>query len=349
MKPEISILISAYNVENFIIKCLDSIFNNTYISKSEILIIEDCSKDNTRNIIEEYICKLPENLSNQVKFIKNDINKGIAINRQTLLELSNGKYFIYADSDDWVEPDYIEQLYKKAIETDADIVTCGYYKDYTNRSPFKETQPLTASKTENCKNLLINKIKGYLPCKLIKKSLISDNNIKFLTGINMWEDFYFSFKAFYYANNFASVDSNLYHYRTNENSLVNTNRFNNNFSKLKILREIKSFLINKNNFETFKKEFMLALLRIKLGIIFETNINRYYLNHNFSKDELKLLNNNLNKIWVNSSKNKLLFLYFYSRKQYLFASILFYLWKIKTHPELEKVDFKKLDYSLFDI
>lgn len=90
MKKLVSILIAAYNAKDFIKQCLDSIPNNESL---EIIVINDCSTDNTLSIIKNYP---------NIKIINNKINNGIGLVRQQLLDAATGEYIYFLDSDDWL-------------------------------------------------------------------------------------------------------------------------------------------------------------------------------------------------------------------------------------------------------
>ena len=115
---KISIVMTAYNIENYISEAINSCLNQTY-KDIELIIVEDCSTDKTKEIVQEYEKKYP------IKVIYHEENLGAGIGRRHGIEAATGDYFITIDGDDWIDPTFIESLANKAIETGSDIVSGG--------------------------------------------------------------------------------------------------------------------------------------------------------------------------------------------------------------------------------
>ena len=101
----ISIIIPIYNVEKYMEKCLNSVVNQTY-NNIEIILIDDGSKDKSREICDNYAKK-----DNRIKVVHKE-NNGVSSARNTGIDMSKGKYITFIDSDDYIDTDYIETLYK---------------------------------------------------------------------------------------------------------------------------------------------------------------------------------------------------------------------------------------------
>ena len=99
---KISIVIPAFNSENYIAKCIDSIVNQT-LKDIEIIIVNDASEDNTQKIIEHYASK-----DNRIKIINLETNSGQGFARNKGIELAQGQYIGFVDADDYVDVDYFE-------------------------------------------------------------------------------------------------------------------------------------------------------------------------------------------------------------------------------------------------
>ena len=115
----VSIIITAYNVEEYLQQAVESCVNQTF-NDIEIIIVEDCSTDSTPIIIQELMKK-----DNRIRLIQNDKNYGAGQSRRNGLNNAQGEYFLLLDGDDWIEPNFIEDLYTTAKDTDADIVSGG--------------------------------------------------------------------------------------------------------------------------------------------------------------------------------------------------------------------------------
>ena len=118
-KALISIIVPIYNVENYLRQCLDSIMNQTY-QKFECLLINDGSSDNSAEICREYVSK-----DSRFKYFEKE-NGGVSSARNLGIECSRGAYITFIDSDDWVESDYLEVLYRALLEEQADIAISTY-------------------------------------------------------------------------------------------------------------------------------------------------------------------------------------------------------------------------------
>ena len=123
-KYMVSILIAAYNVSQYIERCLKSLEVQTF-KDFEVIIVNDCSTDTTKDVIANYLNK--SNLRAVV--IDLDENQGPSFGRHTALAKARGDYFYCIDGDDWIEPDAIEKFYNKAIEQNYDMVACDFYID----------------------------------------------------------------------------------------------------------------------------------------------------------------------------------------------------------------------------
>ena len=116
----VSIVMPAYNCEDFIGIALDSVINQTY-QNWEVIVVDDCSTDNTAKLVQEYVKK-----DNRIKYHKLDRNSGAAVARNKAVDLANGKYMAFLDSDDVWFP---EKLTKQIgyMKENAYTFTCTSY------------------------------------------------------------------------------------------------------------------------------------------------------------------------------------------------------------------------------
>ena len=115
----ISIIVPIYNVEKYLRMCLDSIENQTY-SNLEVLLIDDGSTDDSGKICQEYVAR-----DSRFRYIKKE-NGGASDARNFGIDRASGEYLSFVDSDDWLAPTYVEDLYQSAIRTHADTVVAHY-------------------------------------------------------------------------------------------------------------------------------------------------------------------------------------------------------------------------------
>ena len=208
-KEKVSIIIPMYNVENYITECLESIINQDYgIENIEVILIDDCSNDNTLKKIEKYIKKY------NFILIKNRVNSGQAISRNKGIAKATGKYIAFLDSDDILYNNNLSDLYHELIKNDADLVIArlnsfnskgeyGYYSDKYIKE-YKTTNINASPNLLNCISIC---------SKLYKTSLIK--NIKFLEH-TFHEDNSFTLKTLFSANKIAIYPKYLYYRRIRE-------------------------------------------------------------------------------------------------------------------------------------
>ena len=119
MNSLVSIIVPVYNAAKYLNRCLNSVVNQTY-SNLEIILINDGSTDASLNICKEYA-------ENDKRIILVDkINEGVSIARNTGIKESSGDFIAFLDADDWIAPNYIEQLMKPFENENIDISVCDY-------------------------------------------------------------------------------------------------------------------------------------------------------------------------------------------------------------------------------
>lgn len=213
----VSVLVPVYKAEKYIRRCLDSLLGQT-LKDFELILVDDGSPDCSGAICDEYSKK-----DSRVRVI-HKINGGVSSARQAGLDVAVGEYVIHADPDDWVEADMLEELYRKAVEADADMVFCDFYQDYANgRSIYvsqKIEDPIDSQTV--LVNLLEGKIHGSCCNKLIKTQTIASTNAKFPVDVIRWEDLWFNMLVLQSNVKVFYLQKAFYHYDqfSNDNSIV---------------------------------------------------------------------------------------------------------------------------------
>ena len=219
MTEKITIIVPVYNVEHYLDKCLDSLINQTY-KNLEIIVINDGSTDNSGIICQEYAQK-----DNRIVYIEKE-NGGQSEVRNMGLDRMTGSYVTFVDSDDWIELDYVEILYKKITEYQADIAVGNYYsfneaegmyylhifgdsyyeKVYDNVSIFENLY-----ESQEMKSFALISVWG----KLYKADLVK--HLRFDIG-KLGEDGYLNQKIYLLAEKTIYLNKGLYAYRQREGS-----------------------------------------------------------------------------------------------------------------------------------
>lgn len=238
--PLISVIVPVYNVEKYLIPCVESILQQTY-SHFELLLIDDGSTDQSG--------KICDTLTEKDKRIKvyHKKNGGLSDARNYGMEYAQGEYITFIDSDDTISIKFLEILITCAQENKADIVQCNIALRQ-NKLDIGSGKVYTYNNFEGLKQFLIRGRIYVASCaKLYKKELFHD--IKFPYGrIN--EDNFTTYKVVYQSQRAACIDYALYWHRMREGSIMHTAFSSKNLEILKIGNEIREFLGNeKDNYK----------------------------------------------------------------------------------------------------
>jgi glycosyltransferase involved in cell wall biosynthesis len=265
--PVISILVPVYNVSDFIEKCAHSLFNQTF-EDIEYVFVNDCTPDDSIQKLQKVLEQYP-NRKAAVKLINNLINRGSGMVRQIAIDNALGKYVLFVDADDWIEPEMVEILYNKALKEDADIVVSDVFIE-NNKENYILKQFVSQSREENVVNLITQEvIAGYLPSRLINRELFFKQNDIFVEGLNYLEDCHAITRLFYHARKVAKVDRAFYHYCSgNPNSIVK-NKNRQHFENVIFYRnELDKFLKQINLYDKYAQKVEFGKVRNKVRLIF---------------------------------------------------------------------------------
>lgn len=145
--PKVSVIVPVYKAEGYLHRCVDSILAQTF-TDFELLLIDDGSPDRSGEICDEYAKK-----DSRIRVIHKE-NGGVSSARQRGLDESVGEYTIHADHDDWVEPEMLDELYKKAKEEDADMVICDFFQNNGRSQEYIGQKPKEINRKEVLRELL---------------------------------------------------------------------------------------------------------------------------------------------------------------------------------------------------
>lgn len=124
---KVSIIVPVYNVEKYLERCLDSLINQSF-HDIEILAINDGSTDRSLEILKKY-----ESTDNRIKIINNS-NVGVSETRNIGIMESKGEFIVFVDSDDWIDKDMIEKMYKFMVNEKSDMVISTYIREFGDHS-----------------------------------------------------------------------------------------------------------------------------------------------------------------------------------------------------------------------
>lgn len=286
-KIDISVIIPVYGVEKHIERYAKSIFEQSMTNGVEFIFIDDCSIDNSIPNLKKIINEYPQ-LKNQIQIEKLPKNMGLLGARLAGLKMAKGEYIICNDSDDWVEPTMLEEMYNKAIVENCDVVIADYFYDTKKGQTIIKQQPKSLNGLNCINQMLKDELHGSWCNKLFKRELIVNSNIiEPQKGMNMKEDLMITTQLLFHSKKIGYVNKAFYHYIYHVNSISNTISQNKLQSILYAYEFIAKFY-NQNNLTDRKYREALKYFRISnLSIIaYESCLTNYKFN--FGK-YLKLL------------------------------------------------------------
>lgn len=248
--PKVSVIVPIYNVEKYLEKCINSLLSQT-LEDIQIILVNDGSKDNSGNIAKEY----EKNNKDRVIYVEKE-NGGLSDARNYGLKYATGDFIAFLDSDDYIEKNAYEEMYNKAIEENADYVECDFIWEFPNKIRVDKQYPYKNKKE------MLSFVRVVAWNKLIKRQLITDNNLEFPKGLR-YEDIEFTYKLIPFINKFAYVDKPFIHYVQRKGSIANVQNE----------RTAEIFTVLDNVIEFYKKNNIYEKYRDEL----EYNYARYLL------------------------------------------------------------------------
>lgn len=271
LKYKVTVIVPIYKVECFIERCVTSLMKQT-LREVEYLFIDDASPDRSIQLLEGVLRQFP-NRKDNVRIVHHDCNKGLPAARNTGLLKSHGQYVFHCDSDDYVEPNMLEELYKAAECQNSDIVWCDWYLSYASAERYMK-QPSFDNPMDALKAMLGGAMKFNVWNKLVRRSLYTENDIVFPAGYGMGEDMTMMM-LFVHARKITYVPKAYYHYvKTNANAFsqtysdkhLNDLRYN--------VKRISEFM-QKQYGDSLMKELNFLKLEVKFPFLVANNFRRW--------------------------------------------------------------------------
>ncbi len=258
-KPKVTVIIPVYNVEKYIIRCLDSIINQK-LHEIEIIIVNDGSTDNSLQIVQNFTKS-----NNNILILSQD-NRGLSEARNTGFKYSKGEYIYFIDGDDYLDENCLFDLYNEAIINNLDIIffdaisfldetrekiqpeLINIFNNYLNYYQRKNKYEGILNGTQMFLQMKENKEYRTSAClQFIKKEFYINVGLSFYPGI-LHEDNLFSFIAILYANKTIHINKNYYNRRVHPNSIMtSTQNVKNVYGYFIVFCEMIKFL-KKTNF-----------------------------------------------------------------------------------------------------
>lgn len=288
---KISVITPVYEVENYLRKCIDSILNQTF-RDFELIIVDDGSPDLCGSIADEYVLKDP-----RVKVI-HKFNEGAPSARNRGIDIATGEFLYFPDSDDWIEPDYLEQLYKTAIETDAQMVISGYTMEYFENGVSNSYSVSTPKHNYYNKDLVRKNLHNYFDNmmmavpwnKLYKTEYILNNNLRFPQL--KWDDLHFNMEVIMDIEKVAICTSSGYHFFRSRSGSETTTVFDNMLYK-KRKEQFRHILKVYNHWHIVDREILAVIYGYYLSRLVQC-VQEIAISNNTRSDKRKMISDILN-------------------------------------------------------
>jgi len=239
----ISIIIPVYNAEKYLIRCIESILNQTY-KNFELILVDDGSSDHSLSICNEFKMK-DERLK-----VLHISNSGSAVARNKGLEIMTGEYLIFVDADDWIEKDAIQKTLDSIRSSKDDIIFFSVFSTEKNNTYHVGKIP-KFNKDKILKCILSGDTSEYsdmgyyidsIWAKIYRRSFIEENSIRFPDKLIRSQDTVFSLYTTELAKSISFNDYRFYHYEKNEDSICN--KYSNKSVRIipELLRENDKFI-----------------------------------------------------------------------------------------------------------
>lgn len=260
MQPLISVIIPAYNIEDYIERCLKSVCEQTY-TNLEIIVVDDGSGDRTGEIID----RIAKEDTRIIPIHKK--NAGVSAARNTGLDRATGDYIGFVDGDDIIEEDMYEFLLNNALKYDADISHCGYQMVFPNRVDYyyNTGEIRIQDKYQGVYDLIkADKVEPGLGNKLYKREVT--RNARLDENIKINEDLLFNYILFRNSKKSVFVDFSKYYYMVRENSASTSSI---NVHKMKDPLRVLEIMMNQETgaiYELLEKRYLYTLEKISTMI-----------------------------------------------------------------------------------
>ena len=217
--PEISVIVPVYKVEDYLPTCVQSILCQTFLD-FELILVDDGSPDRCGIMCDEFAA-----MDNRIRVVHQK-NKGLSGARNAGMEIAQGEYITFVDSDDIVAPFFLEELYRAIRETAADMAVClscdlneVEILNYASYAAIRQKAPTLLDKRTSIVGLYNGTCGSSIgsTCKLYKSAYILE--LRFPEG-RLHEDQFFTPKAFWKAEKIVYIDSGIYFYRVREASIT---------------------------------------------------------------------------------------------------------------------------------
>lgn len=294
---KVSIIIPVYNTEKYVSRCINSCLTQT-LDDIEIILVDDCSTDNSIEIIKRYADKYQDKI--HCIFQSENHRQGAARNRA--MEIAKGEYIIFVDSDDWIDADMCHQLYNAAHKEDADMVGSDYFISFDDKDEIKKISifPDMCGVMDYEKKDKYIKNYGMFWTRIYRREWLEKIKLKFPEDI-FYEDAFFNFYSVLYADKIAHIREPFYHYYQGNVSTVRNRNNPHQYERIKLAEYILEWSKDKKELEQYKDIIEYKYLYMQGGNLLYTCLGQF---DSPDKRKMGLINNDVRTNIKSVKKNE---------------------------------------------
>ena len=293
---KVSVIVPVYKVENYIERCIKSLVNQT-LKEIEIIMVNDGSPDNSQLIIDKYKKLYPEKI---VSLIKD--NGGLSDARNYGIDHAKGQFIAFLDGDDYADISFLEKMYNRAIESNSDIVVCGYYAVDEINNTYKWYQKGKMDffdKSLEEEPSLIHRNSPYAWNKIYSRDLFTKYNIRFPKGL-IFEDIPTTYPLLACANKISKIDQPLIYYILKRKGSITSTY---SYKMLELFKSLELLINRFRDLGLYEKYYDEVLFLNMRHIIFRFKDFNKYKNYKLKFNFVRLGFSHLNKYFPGWKKN----------------------------------------------
>jgi len=235
--PAISVIIPVYNVAAYLEQCVQSVRSQNF-SDWELIMIDDGSTDGSSELCDRFA-------QDDARIrVQHQANSGVAVCRNKGIQLAQGEWVCFVDSDDWLDSNYLQILYENALSLQADVCICGRLEEHTNAQrslPIcKEITIMTS--TEAVKAVYQRDLQSCLWATILRKDILQEP----VPLLSRYEDHAVFYKWLSHANKIALLPATPYHFRVRKSSLMHRTGNNDEHELMPIVCEMYQYIQEHN-------------------------------------------------------------------------------------------------------
>lgn len=275
MHYKVSVIVTVYNAREYLPRCIESLMRQT-LREIEYIFVEDCSTDGSYEVLLEVLSGFPER-KDDVKIVRHETNRGVSISRTDGLDNATADYVIYCDSDDWVDIQMYEKMYRKATSESADLCLADFYfvgdKGLIRDGLGFEGDP---SKEEIVKLCCLRHPYTTVWSLMATRELYNRSGARPPENISFTEDFYMAACLYTCARKIVCVREPLYYYNIlNASSIVHTLTEKHSMQETECYSLCIARMKEMGIHDTYRKEMEWRMLKSCAWLVFQDRFEEF--------------------------------------------------------------------------